>query len=61
MGRKLRIGDSVRIAPAYGGGIGVVIEIAPSGKFADIKTMEGIQSFHISDLTLIDYDEFEDW
>ena len=51
MEHEYKAGHKVRINPAYGGGTGVIQEIKRG--FATVKTKDGVESFHLSDLKIV--------
>jgi ribosomal protein L21E len=51
IGRKINIGDKVKASKSYGGRTGKVVDIV--GSFIVVKTKEGRESYHESDLKVI--------
>ena len=50
IGSKFNEGDKVKIAKEYGGGSGTVVDVV--GSFVIVKTKNGNESYHSSDLKL---------
>jgi hypothetical protein len=50
---EIEIGDKVKASKAYGGLSGTVVDIDKKGSFITVKTKEGNQSYHESDLQVL--------